>query len=418
MEKLLVKGGARPKGFVKISGAKNAALPIIAASLLTRERVTLHNIPMIGDVNTMIGLLRDIGANISLKNNNVEIVADDIKTESLSHHILTSKIRYSTHLIGALLPRFKKIVIFQPGGCEIGSRNLNSHFLGLTQLGAQINLKGSHIEAKTDKLRGHRIKLEFPSVGATENVIIAASLANGSSIIENAAKEPEIADLTNFLNSMGADISGGGTETIKVKGVGELNGTEYTIMPDRIETGTYLIITIIAKGDVLIQNTNLHFLESVVSTLVKIGAKISVTNEGVRATANENLRPIDIITEVYPGFPTDMQPIITPLLTAVKGQSTIKETIFDNRFHHVQELWKMGANIKIMGNTIYIKGKEKLLGAQVNAHDIRSGASLIIAGLVAEGNTIIENAHQILRGYEKPLEKLQALGVECFMSQQ
>lgn len=415
LDKLLVKGGNRLKGTVCISGAKNAAQPILAASLLTKEKVTLHNVPELGDVSSMIGMLHGIGADVSFKDNIAEIIADKLNAGNLLYCESATKIRGSTHVLAALLHRFNEVEIPLPGGCNLGTRGLDLHFEGLRKLGARVNLRGSKIAVELDELHGCNIPLYFPSVSATENIMIAACFANGKSVIENAAKEPEIADLANFLNSMGADINGAGTETIEVKGVGELSGTEYTIMPDRIETGTYLVAAAICAGDIIVKNANLAFLDNVVSTLRKIGATITVTPDGVRATAKDNLCATDVITEVYPGFPTDMQPAITSLLTVAEGQSTVKETIFDNRFNHVPELLKMKADIKIKGNTLLINGKEKLFGAVVDAHDIRGGASLILAALIADGTTTIENTQQIIRGYEKPLEKLQGIGAECYL---
>jgi UDP-N-acetylglucosamine 1-carboxyvinyltransferase len=412
--KIVIKGGKKLKGIINISGAKNAALPIIAASLLTKKEVFLHNIPRLGDVQIMTELARSAGAKIEFKNNTMSIKATNLTGKALSDNASANEIRYSIHMIGALLPRVKKIRIPFPGGCAIGTRRLDSYVLGLTKLGAKIEIKNEHITAESNELHGSHIMLEYPSVSATENTIIVGCLARGSSTIENVAKEPEIVDLANFLNSMGAEISGAGTDVIKINGVDELNGAEYTIIPDRIETGTYLVATAITNGDILIKNTDLSLLESVVSKLREVGVEIEEVDEGVRVTSSNNLHPVDVVTEVHPGFPTDMQPITTPLLSITGGESTIKETIFDSRFNHVPELRKMGADLKVGGDTIFIKGVNTLRGAEVEALDIRSGGSLVLAGLIAEGQTTINGAYQIFRGYENPLEKLKSIGAELY----
>ena len=409
----MIKGEKKLKGNISISGAKNAALPILAASLLTRKEVILHNIPRLGDVHVMIELMRNAGSKVEFKNNTVSVKATNLTGKSLSDNALAKEIRYSTHLIGSLLPRVKKIRIPFPGGCAIGTRRLDSFILGLTNVGAKIEIKNEYISAELNELHGSDIVLEYPSVSATENTMIAACLAEGASTIENVAKEPEIVDLANFLNSMGAKISGAGTDVIKIDGVDELGNTEYTIIPDRAETGTYMVAAAITNGDILLKNTRLSLLESVALTLRKMGVEIKEVNEGVHIISSGVFHPADIITEVYPGFPTDMQPIITPLLSIADGESTIKETIFDRRFNHVPELIKMGANIKIDSDTLFIKGPSKLKAAKVEAQDIRAGGSLMLAGLSAQGQTTIEGAHQIFRGYENPLVKLKNVGADC-----
>jgi len=414
MEKIVVKGGRKLKGAINISGAKNAALPIVAASLLTKEEVILHNVPRLGDISLMIELIRSVGAKVDFKNNTIRIKVEKLTAKTLSDNALVSKIRYSTHLIGALLPQLGEINIPFPGGCKIGTRKLDSHIKGLTGLGAKVIVKDGHIKAKSDGLEGSHIVLEYPSVGGTENTMIAACLAKGTSVIENTAKEPEIVSLANFLNSMGADISGAGTGVITINGNNELSGTEYIIIPDRIETGTYMVAAAITNGDVLIKDTDLSLLESVVSKLREVGVEIEEVDDGMRVTSSDKFHPVDIVTEVYPGFPSDMQPIITPLLLLADGESTIKETIFDSRFNHVSELRKMGADIKVDGDTSFIKGASKLRGAEVKASDIRSGAALVLAGLAAEGETEIDQANQILRGYEDPLLKLRNVGAQLY----
>jgi UDP-N-acetylglucosamine 1-carboxyvinyltransferase len=413
LEKILIKGEACTSGDVRIGGAKNSALPIIAASLLTQEKVVLHNVPQIRDVATMTQLLQNIGAKTNFQNNDVYIEATLLDPKHLINNDLIKKIRYSSHLIGALLPQFKKIKIPIPGGCQIGRRNLNSHFIGLKKLGAKIKVKDGNIEVTANMLKGSSIQLEFPSVGATEHIMIAACLAKGTSTIENVAKEPEIEDLAKFLNALGADITGAGTSTIQINGVKNLKKTEYTIMPDRIETGTYIAAAAITGGEILLKNTNTQIVAQVLSTFEKIGVSVKETKKGIKIAAKANLNQADVVTEVYPGFPTDMQPLITSVLAVANGKSTICENIFERRFTHVPELTKMGAKITVHNDTLKIEGVKALRGANVYAHDIRAGASIVLAALKAEGETTIENAHQIFRGYENPIGKLQALGVQC-----
>lgn len=413
-EKILIYGGRRLRGSIEIGGAKNAALPIMAASLLAKGEVILHNAPQLGDVQIMAELIRSMGGKIEFKNNTMRLKADKLRVQTLSDNSLVSQIRYSTHFLGALLPQFKEVKIPLPGGCKIGTRKLASHILGLTKLGAKVKVENGYIKASTSELQGCHITLEYPSVGATENIMIAACLAKGNTTLENVAKEPETADLANFLNSMGGAVSGAGTDVIKIKGVNKLCGTEYRIIPDRIETGTYMVAAAITQGDFLIKNANIGFLDSVVSKLREVGVKIEEVNKGLHVTSSDKFYPTDIVTEVYPGFPTDMQPIVTPLLAITDGESTVKETIFDNRFNHVQELIKMGADIKVNGDTLLISGVDHLEGAEIEALDIRSGGSLVLAGLIAKGKTVIHGADQIFRGYEKPLEKLRNVSAELY----
>ena len=410
VEKILIKGKKRIKGRIPISGSKNAALPIIAASLLTDKKVSIRNIPNIADVHVMIELVNSMGANVHFQKNTLSVEAAEIAAGALAHNPLANKVRYSIHLIGALLSRFNKIQSPLPGGCKIGTRKLDSYILALTSLGANVRIKDNNIEVQSDELHGSHIVLEYPSVSATENAIIAASLATGTSIIENSAKEPEIVDLANFLNSMGAKIRGAGAERIEVVGVDMLSGADYTIIPDRIETGTFMVAAAITGGKVLLQNTTTRFMGSVVSKLSEAGMEIYESNGTVHAASQDLVYPVDIVTSVYPGFSTDMQPIVTPLLTLAKGQSTIKETIYENRFNHVMELRKMGADITIKGDTLIVSGPTRLVGAEVEARDIRSGASILLAGLAAEGKTLVHNASQIFRGYEDPITKLKNVG--------
>lgn len=413
MERIVIEGGKKLKGNINISGAKNAALPIIAASLLTKKEVILHNVPMLRDVQMMAELVRSTGATVGFEKNVMRIQVAKVRGESLSDNVLASEIRSVNGLLGALLHRLKRIKVPLPGGCEIGTRKLDLHISALSKLGAEVDIKKTHIIAKSNELYGCRIVLPYPSVGVTENIIIAASLAKGFSAIENAAKEPEIVDLANFLNSMGAEIKGTGTNVIKINGVEALSGTEYTIIPDRIETGTYMVAAAITNGDILLKNADISLLERVVSIFNETGVEIEEVNEGVHITSSGRFHPVDIMTEQYPGFPTDMQPTITPLLLIADGESSIKETIFDRRFNHVPELIKMGANIKVNGDTVVIKGPSQLKGAKVKALNIRAGGSLMLAGLIAKGETAIDGAYQIFRGYEDPLVKLKSVGANC-----
>jgi len=413
VEKIVVRGRRKLKGTINISGAKNAALPIIAASLLTKKEVILHNIPRVTDVQTITKLLHSANVNIDFKNNSMRIKAVKLKGETFSENLSPNKTRMANGLLGSLLSRLKRVSIPLSGGCKIGTRKTDIHVSALGKLGATINIRNGQIVAKSNELHGCHVALRYPSVGATENIIIVACLTEGTTTIENAAREPEIMDLANFLNSMGAEIRGAGTSIIKINGVDELSGTEYMIIPDRIETGTYAVAAAITDGDILLKNTNLSLLDSVLLKFREIGMEIEEANEGVRVTSSGVFYPVDIETGPYPGFPTDMQPIVTPLLLMADGESTIKETIFDNRFNHGPELRRMGANLKINGDTINIKGISKLKGAEVKALNIRAGASLIIAGLAAEGKTTISGVHHIFRGYENPLSKLKNVGANC-----
>lgn len=413
MERIVIKGGRKLKGTIRISGAKNAALPIIAASLLTKKEVVLHGVPNVRDVHMMAELVRSTGAKLGFENDVIRIQAVKVRGEFLSDNMLASEIRSVNGLLGALLHRLKRIKVPLPGGDRIGTRKLDTHISTLTELGAEVNIKKTHIITKSNKLYGCRLVLPYPSVGVTENAMIAASLAEGASTIENAAKEPEIVDLANFLNLMGTEIRGAGTSVIKINGVEELSGTDYTVIPDRIETGTYMVAAAITNGDVLLKNADLGLLERVVSMLNEVGVEVQELSEGVHITSSGRFNPVNIITEPYPGFPTDMQPIITPLLSIADGKSSIKETIFDCRFNHVPELMKMGANIRVNGDMAVIEGPTQLKGAKVKALDLRAGGSLMLAGLIAKGETAIEGVHQIFRGYEDPLIKLKNVGANC-----
>jgi UDP-N-acetylglucosamine 1-carboxyvinyltransferase len=410
--KIEMCGGIPLNGIISISGAKNAALPIMVASLLTKDDVVLNNVPKLHDVENMANIMRQLGAQIDYRDNIMRIRKGNIDPNALSKTSLTREIRYSIHLIGSLLHIAPKIRISLPGGCKIGTRRIDSHIFGLEKLGATVTVGEDSIEAVADRLRGSNMEFEYPSVGATENVMMAACMAEGETTIKNVAKEPEIVDLANFLNSMGADIKGAGSGVLKITGVDELSGVEHFLIPDRIETGTYLVAAAITKGDIVVKNTDLSLLENVVDTLRDIGVEIDESDNGVHVTSSGVFTPTDIVTEVYPGFPTDMQPIISSLLAVSNGESVITEKIFDQRFNHVPELNKMGANIRVDGESIIISGVKQLHGKDVESIDIRSGGGLILAGLQANGVTRISGIKQIFRGYEKPIEKLRGIGAD------
>lgn len=410
MDRLIIEGGNRLKGTIEIKGAKNAALPILVGSLLTTEKVSLYNVPFVKDILIMNKLANKCGAKINFEKNALHIKSDGLKETVLSG-MLVNQISSSFLLVGVFLNRFHKVKISKSGGCSIGERKLDYHINGLAALGANIYTKDGYIIAEANKgLSGTDITFEFPSVGATHHIMIAACLASGETIIKNAAKEPEVVDLANFLNSMGANIKGAGTSIISINGVEKLNGTTYSLMPDRISTGTYMIAAAVTKGNIQLRNTNIEFLKNCIEKLCDIGVEIMETDEGVLINGTDKVKHIDIITDVYPGFPTDMQPIITPLLAIADGESIIQENIFTNRFNHMSELLKMGADIKIDGNFAIINGVDRLKGSQVTANDLRAGAALVLAGLNARGRTVIDNSHQIDRGYENIVEILNGVG--------
>ncbi|MBN2259196.1 MAG: UDP-N-acetylglucosamine 1-carboxyvinyltransferase [Clostridiales bacterium] len=412
MQKIVIKGNKKLNGRIRISGAKNSALPIMAASLLTKESVILHNIPKLGDVDIMSKLLQELGVELNFVDNTIKIVADISKINDFVNNPLLKCIRYSTHLIGALLQQFKEISLPLPGGCVIGTRRLDSHLLGFKNMGAKVSINDDMLRVSAEELHGCDVRLEFPSVGATENLLIAASTANGNSTIKNVAQEPEIVDLANFLNSMGAKITGAGESVIQIKGVSELSGTEYSIIPDRIETGTYIAAAGVTNGDLILEKTNPNHLEAVLEKFVQTGMVIDQEGNNLHVRASDQINPVNVITETYPGFPTDMQPIITTLLARANGESIVQEKIYDSRFNHVPELCKMGAKMRINSDFLYISGIDELNGAEIEASDIRCGGALILAGLCAKGKTTITGVNQILRGYENPVEKLKNVGAQ------
>lgn len=415
MAKFLVQKSAPLKGEVKISGSKNAVLPIMAAALLTEEKCVIKDVPALRDVDVMCSLLESLGATVDkeLDNHRVNIEASgDIVYEAPFD--LVKMMRASILVLGALLIRTGRAVIHLPGGCAIGKRPVELHLKGLRALGATIDeaqLSRGIVDASVDKLKGSTIYLDFPSVGATEVIIMAAALAEGTTILENAAQEPEIVDLANFLNKMGARIKGAGTDTIKIEGVEKLKGVSHHVIPDRIEAGTFMVGAAMTGGNVLIKNIVPDHLKAVIAKLRECGADIEMTDEGVIVRGDKRpLNSTDVKTLPYPGFPTDMQSPFMALLTVAKGPSVVIETVFENRFMHVGEFNRMGANIKTDGNCAIIPGDKKLTGAQVVATDLRAGAAVVLTGLVADGTTEVSQIYHVDRGYENFVEKLRALG--------
>mgnify|MGYP005760027639 FL=1 len=409
MAKILVKKSQPLKGHVKIDGAKNSVLPIIAATLLAKDKSVLKGVPNLKDVHVISDLIKYLGAEVEYKDNILTVDATNIKTCEAPYE-LVSKMRASFLIMGPLLARFNTTKISMPGGCAIGTRPIDLHLKGFKSLGAKIDMEHGFVEATTEKLVGTKLYLDFPSVGATENIMMAATLAEGTTIIENAAEEPEIVDLANFLNEMGANIKGAGTNTIRIKGVKKLKGAEHNIIPDRIEAATYMVAAAITKGDITIENVIMDHLKPVVAKLKEAGCEVEEMENSVRVIGPEVIQPIDIKTLPHPGFPTDVQSQFMAMLTVSSGTSTVIETVFENRFMHVAEFNRMGADIKIEGRSAIVKGVNKLHGANVNATDLRAGASLILCGLIAEGETLIGDIYHIQRGYVDIDKKISALG--------
>lgn len=414
MEQYIIKGGNPLVGEVVIGGAKNAALGILAAAIMTDGECLIDNMPNVRDTNVLLQAMEGIGARIERKGDN-EVVISGKDIDSAGDLIVDNeyirKIRASYYLIGALLGKYKKAQVVLPGGCDIGSRPIDQHIKGFRALGAEVKIEHGMIIAQAEQLVGSRIYLDVVSVGATINIMMAAALAQGNTVIENAAKEPHIVDVANFLNSMGADIRGAGTDVIRIKGVEKFHDTEYSVIPDQIEAGTFMMAAAATRGDVLIKNVIPKHLETISAKLSEIGAQIEESDDAVRVVATQRLCNTQIKTLPYPGFPTDMQPQMAITLGLSTGTSTITESIFENRFRYVEELRRMGANIKMVeGNTAIIHGVEKYTGDTVAAPDLRAGAALVIAGLAAEGYTTVTQIGYIKRGYERFDEKLRALG--------
>ena len=411
MEKLLIKGGASLKGEISCSGAKNAALPMIAATILSDEDVILKNLPYLQDITTMFELLGSMGADIILNENmNFTIATNNLK-EKEARYELVKTMRASILVLGPLVAKYGEAKIALPGGCAIGSRPVNYHLDALEQLGATITLKNGYIEASAKKLIGSKIKFDGITVTGTENIMMAACLAEGTTTLTNVAKEPEIIDLAEFLNKMGAKISGAGSDEITIEGVKKLYGTEHSIPADRIEAGTYLVAAAVTKGEIKINGIDPNRLIKVLDKLIETGAKVKTSEDSISLTMNKNKpKPVDITTAPFPEFPTDMQAQFSVINALANGVSNIYETVFENRFMHVQELNRMGCNIQINGNQAIIEGVDSLYGAEVMATDLRASASLILAGLCAKGETKVDRIYHIDRGYERIEEKLNYLG--------
>lgn len=413
MDKLIIQGGKPLKGDIPISGAKNAALPILSATLLTDESMTIGNVPHLHDITTTIELLGLMGAQITV-DERMRIEIDNSQIDRFfAPYELVKTMRASILVLGPLLARYGKADVSLPGGCAIGSRPVNLHLQGLTAMGADIVVEGGYIRATADRLKGAHLALDIITVTGTENLMMAATLADGITVIENAAREPEVTDLANCLNKMGAKITGAGTDRIEIEGVETLHGTDYDILPDRIETGTYLVAAAMTGGSIRLRNTQPQLLESVLAKLTEAGANIEIADDTISLDMNgEKPKAVDIHTSPFPGFPTDMQAQFSAMNSIATGSGTITETVFENRFMHVHELQRMGADLKLEGNTTITDGVKHLNGAPVMATDLRASASLVLAGLVAQGETVVERIYHIDRGYEMIEEKLSQLGAD------
>ena len=412
MEQYAIKGGNPLVGEVEIGGAKNAALGILAASIMTDETVVIENVPDVRDTNVMMKAIESIGGIVeSIDRHTVKISGKTINDVVIEDGFI-KKIRASYYLLGALLGKYKRAQVTLPGGCNIGLRPIDQHIKGFRALGADVRIEHGLIIAEAQRLRGSHIYLDVVTVGATIDIMMAAVMAEGQTIIENAAKEPHVVDVANFLNSMGAVIKGAGTDVIRIKGVPRLHGTEYVIIPDQIEAGTFMFAAAVTKGDVTVKNVIPKHLESISAKLLEIGCEVEESDDAVRVVASKPLGHTHVKTLPYPGFPTDMQPQITITLGLSAGTSIVTESIFENRFKYVDELTRMGANIKVEGNTAIIDGVNKYTGASITAPDLRAGAALVIAALSADGITIIDEIKYIERGYEDFHLKLQGLGAQ------
>ena len=410
MEQYVIKGGNPLVGEVTIGGAKNAALGILAAAIMSDEDVIIDNLPDVSDINVLLQAIASIGADVMrISRNVVKINGKNIHSFCIDDGFIR-KIRASYYLLGALLGKYKEAEVALPGGCNIGSRPIDQHLKGFRALGAKVEINNSMIVAKAEHLKARHIYLDVVSVGATINIMLAASMAEGRTILENAAKEPHIVDVANFLNSMGADIKGAGTDVIRIRGVEKLHGTEYTIIPDQIEAGTFMCAAVATQGDVTVKHVIPKHLESISAKLIEMGAEIEELDDAVRVVASKRLQPTNIKTLPYPGFPTDMQPQAVIALALADGTSVITESIFENRFRYVDELARMGARIKVEGNTAIIIGIPRYKGAHMSAPDLRAGAALVIAALAADGYSTIESIGYIQRGYEDFEGKLRSLG--------
>ncbi|MBO7354914.1 MAG: UDP-N-acetylglucosamine 1-carboxyvinyltransferase [Lachnospiraceae bacterium] len=409
MEQYIIKGGRSLAGEVVINGAKNAALGVIAAAIMTNEPVVIENLPDVLDINVLLDAIREIGAVVERIDRHTVRIVGTINSVEVDNESMR-KMRGSYYLIGALLGKCGSAQVPLPGGCNIGSRPIEQHTKGFRALGAEVDISFGMVNAKAEKLTGNHIYFDLVSVGATINVMLASVLAEGQTILENCAKEPHVVDVANFPNSMGANIKGAGTDVIRIRGVESLHGSTYSIIPDQIEAGTFMLAAAATRGDVLIRNVIPKHLEAITAKLLEIGCEVTEDDDSIRVIANKRLGNTQLKTLVYPGFPTDMQPQMTAALAFSVGTSIVTESIFENRFKYVDELTRMGASIKVEGNTAIINGVEKLTGATVCSPDLRAGAALVIAGLAAEGFTIVEQVEYIERGYEHFEVKLKELG--------
>lgn len=417
MKVLKIHGGKELEGKVKISGAKNSAVALLPATILCDDTVTLHNVPDISDVDALVDILNYLGAKVD----NYEEESYRIDTKQMQNREIieemSNKLRASYYFMGALLGKYKKAVVSYPGGCSIGSRPIDLHLKGFESLGAKIEYEENNIIISAKELKGSNIYLDFASVGATINIMLAAVKAEGTTIIDNAAREPEIVNIAMFLNSMGAKITGAGTSTIRIKGVKNMHSSVHEVIPDRIEAGTYIMIGACACKRLVVENIIPEHLEALTQKLLEMGVDLKIEDDSIYVSNKNKLKAVKIKTQVYPGFPTDMQQIMSSLMTKAEGRSVIEETIYENRFQNLYEIKKMGANVEINSNKGYIFGPTKLRGKTVNATDLRAGASLVLAALIAEGTTTINNADYILRGYEHITEKLTSLGAKIELNQ-
>ena len=412
MEQYVIKGGNPLYGEVEIGGAKNAALAILAAAIMTDETVTIDNLPNVRDINVLLQAIEEIGAHVERVDiHKVKINGSFIRGVNVDNEFIR-RIRASYYLIGALLGKYKHAEVALPGGCDIGSRPIDLHMKGFRSMGADIDIAHGLVIARAKELKGTHIYMDKVSVGATINIMMAAAMADGKTVIENAAKEPHVVDVANFLNSMGANIRGAGTDVIRIVGVEKLHATEYSVIPDQIEAGTFMFAVAAAGGNVLVKNVIPKHLEATTAKLLEVGCQVEEFDDSVRVISDGHLRHTQVTTLPYPGFPTDMKPQMAVLLGIAEGTSTVTESIFENRFKYVDELTRMGADIKVESNIAIISGVKRYTGARVNAPDLRAGAALVIAGLAAEGITVVDDIYYIQRGYEALEEKLTKIGAK------
>jgi UDP-N-acetylglucosamine 1-carboxyvinyltransferase len=409
MDKIIIRGGERLIGEVAVSGSKNASLPIFAASLLTEGENIFHNVPNLRDILTITRVLKNLGVKVDGADGHYRVDATEISNDEAPYDLVKT-MRASILVLGPLVARMRKARVSLPGGCAIGARPINLHLMGLEAMGAEIDLRRGYVEAKADRLKGATISFDTVTVTGTENLMMAATLAKGKTVLQNAAMEPEVVDLAHFLKKMGAKIEGAGTGLIQIEGVESLHAAEHSVIPDRIEAGTLMIAAGLTRGNIKLLRCPFHNMETVIHKLRETGMEIDPEGEGVRVVGSRRIRSVDVKTQPYPGFPTDMQAQFMTLMSLARGLSIITETIFENRFIHVNELQRMGADIRIQGNTAIIQGAESLSGAQVMATDLRASASLVLAGLAADGVTEISRVYHLDRGYEELDRKLAGLG--------